>query len=64
MTLLIDAGALDGSKPDTILQYDAGAFTPLLVAGRPGPVGIWPNGETLSAALIWLNCSGSSKWKK
>jgi hypothetical protein len=40
--LLIDLGTDDGTKPDTILQYANGGFTPILVAGSPGPVGTWP----------------------
>src|SRR5689334_16576653 len=37
--LLIDAGTLDGTHPDTLLQYDSGQFFPILVAGRDGPQG-------------------------
>jgi hypothetical protein len=40
--LYIDAGTLDGSHPDILLQYSGGSFTPLEAAGRTGPAGVWP----------------------
>lgn len=57
--LLIDAGTLDGSKPDTLLQYDNGQFFPILAAGREGPAGKWPKDVFLVGPLSSMNQSGN-----
>ncbi len=57
--LLIDAGTLDGTHPDTLLQYDSGQFLPILVVGRDGPVGKWPKDVFLVGPLSSMNQSGN-----
>jgi hypothetical protein len=39
---LVDAGTANNSKPEILLQYSDGKFTPLVAAGMEGPMGPWP----------------------
>jgi hypothetical protein len=45
---LVDAGTQAGTKPEILLQYADGKFTPLVAAGMDGPMGPWPKDVSIS----------------
>jgi hypothetical protein len=57
--LLIDAGTSNGSKPDLLFQYANGQFTPIMVPGREGPLGAWPDDVYAFGPLQSMNQRGN-----